>query len=71
MMGLHQGSMTMQYRIRGAALVIPDNSLFLIKSLVSQTGEVVWVPPGGELVGSESILECAARETFEEAGTSV
>jgi len=70
-MGLRQGSMTMQYRIRGADLVVPDNRLLLIKSLVSQTCEVVWVPPGWELVGSESILECAARETFEKAGMSV
>ena len=61
----------MQYRIRGAALVVQDNRLLLIKSLVPQTGEIVWVPPGGGLVGSESIFECAARETLEEAGVSV
>lgn len=61
----------MQHRIRGAALVVQNNKLLLIKSLVPQTGEIVWVPPGGGLVGSESILECAARESFEEAGVSV
>ena len=64
-------SIAMQYRIRGAALIIQDKRLLLIKSLTPQTGEIVWVPPGGEMVGSESILECAAREAFEEAGVSV
>ena len=61
----------MEYRIRGAALVVQDNRILLIKSLTAQTGEIVWVPPGGWLVGNESIIECAARETFEEAGMSV
>jgi ADP-ribose pyrophosphatase YjhB (NUDIX family) len=61
----------MEYRIRGAALIVQDNRLLLIKSTVHQTGEIVWVPPGGGLVGSESIYECAIRETFEEAGVSV
>ena len=61
----------MEHRIRGAALVVQDNRLLRVKSLVPQTGEIVWVPPGGGLVGSESIFECAARETLEEAGISV
>ena len=30
-----------------------------------------WVPPGGSLEGSESIFDCARRETFEETGLTV
>ena len=51
--------------------MVQDNRLLLVKSLVPQTGDIVWVPPGGGLVGSESILECTAREAFDEAGVTV
>ncbi len=61
----------MQHRIRGAALVVQDNRLLLIKSRDRHTDEIFWIPPGGGVEGDESIFDCARRETFEEAGILV
>ena len=61
----------MQHRIRAASLVVQDDSLLLIRSPDRNTGEQIWVPPGGAVQGDESIFECARREAFEEAGIHV
>ena len=61
----------MEHRIRAAALVVEDGRLLLIRSRLPQTGDICWVPPGGGVVGEESVFECARRETFEEAGISI
>ena len=58
-------------RIRAASLVIQNDRLLLIKSVLPHTGDICWVPPGGGLEGDESIFDCAVREAFEEAGISV
>ena len=60
-----------QHRIRAATLVVHDNRLLLIRSPDRNTGEQIWVPPGGAVQGDESIFECARREAFEEAGIHV
>ncbi len=57
--------------IRAASLVVQDDRLLLIKSVLPHTGDICWVPPGGGLEGDESIFDCAVREAFEEAGISV
>ncbi len=61
----------MEHRIRAAALVVHQDGLLLIKSRLPQSGEVCWVPPGGGVLGEESVFDCARRETFEEAGIAV
>ncbi len=61
----------LQYRIRGAALLVQDNRLLLIESRDHITDEIFWIPPGGGVEGDESIFACARRETFEEAGILV
>ena len=61
----------MKHRIRAAALVVHDDRLLLVKSRIPHTGGICWVPPGGGVLGEESIFECARREAFEEAGVSV
>jgi 8-oxo-dGTP diphosphatase len=60
----------MRYGISAGSLIVQDNQLLLVHHL--QEGEFnFWVPPGGSLVGDESIFECAQRETFEETGLQV
>ena len=61
----------MQHRIRAAALVVQEEHLLLVESRLPQSGEICWVPPGGGVLGEESVFECARREVFEEAGISV
>jgi 8-oxo-dGTP pyrophosphatase MutT (NUDIX family) len=55
-----------QHRIRAAALITEGDSILLVKHFAN--GNEWWVPPGGGVEGSESLVECAAREVMEETG---
>ena len=60
----------MRYGISAAALIVQRKRLLLVNH--RKIGQYdFWVPPGGKLQGSESILDCARRETMEETGLSV
>ena len=60
----------MKYGISAAALIIQHNKVLLVNH--KQAGAYdFWVPPGGRLEGTESIFDCARRETFEETGLTV
>ena len=60
----------MRYGISAAALVVRNEQVLLVNH--RETGRYdFWVPPGGGLQGSESIFECARRETLEETGLDV
>ena len=60
----------MSYGISAAALIFQDERILLVNH--KKTGRYdFWLPPGGRLEGSESILECAKRETQEETGLDV
>jgi len=60
----------MRYGISAAALVVQDNVLLLVNH--REVGRYdFWLPPGGRLEGSESIFDCARRETLEETGLLV
>jgi 8-oxo-dGTP diphosphatase len=59
-----------RYGISAGSLIVKDDQLLLVHHL--QQGKFdFWVPPGGSLVGDESIFACAQRETFEETGLEV
>jgi 8-oxo-dGTP diphosphatase len=60
----------MRYGISAAALVVRDGQVLLVNHRETECYDF-WVPPGGSLEGSESILECARRETREETGLEV
>ena len=60
----------MRYGISAAALVVRDNQLLLVNHRDAGRYDF-WLPPGGRLEGSESIIECARRETLEETGLVV
>jgi len=60
----------MRYGISAAALVVQDNRLLLVNHREAGRYDF-WLPPGGRLEGSESIIECARRETLEETGLVV
>jgi len=60
----------MRYGISAAALIVRNEQVLLVNH--RETGRYdFWVPPGGGLQGSESIFECARRETLEETGLDV
>lgn len=60
----------MKYGISAAALIIQNSQVLLVNH--KETGKYdFWVPPGGRLVGRESILDCARRETLEETGLTI
>lgn len=60
----------MRYGISAAALITHHDRLLLVNH--RERGQYdFWVPPGGKLQGSESIFDCARRETMEETGLSV
>ena len=60
----------MRYGISAAALVLQDSRLLLVNH--RERGRYdFWLPPGGRLEGSESIFDCARRETLEETGLIV
>ena len=59
----------MRYGISAAALIVQRKRLLLVNH--RKIGQYdFWVPPGGKLQGSESIFDCARRETMEETGLS-
>jgi 8-oxo-dGTP diphosphatase len=60
----------MRYGISAAALVVQDNRLLLVNHREAGRYDF-WLPPGGRLEGSESIMDCASRETLEETGLVV
>lgn len=60
----------MRYGISAAALIVQNDRVLLVNHRESGKYDF-WVPPGGSLSGSESILDCARRETFEETGLTV
>jgi 8-oxo-dGTP diphosphatase len=60
----------MRYGISAGALIVRENQLLLVHH--RQEGKYdFWVPPGGSLVGEESIFDCARREALEETGLQV
>ena len=59
-----------RYGISAAALVVQDNRLLLVNHRDRGRYDF-WLPPGGRLEGSESIMDCARRETLEETGLTV
>ena len=60
----------MKYGISAAALIVQEGRLLLVRH--REAGKYdFWVPPGGGLRGSESILDCARRETREETGLAI
>lgn len=60
----------MRYGISAAALIMQQQRLLLVNHRARGQYDF-WVPPGGKLQGSESIFDCARRETMEETGLSV
>ena len=60
----------MRYGISAAALITHHDQLLLVNHREHGRYDF-WVPPGGKLQGSESIFDCARRETMEETGLSV
>jgi 8-oxo-dGTP pyrophosphatase MutT (NUDIX family) len=60
----------MRYGISAAGLIVQDERVLLVNH--TEPGRYdFWLPPGGSLEGSESIFDCARRETFEETGLTV
>lgn len=59
----------MRYGISAAALIVQDARLLLVHHQAEEFD--FWVPPGGGLQGTESIFDCARRETLEETGLVV
>jgi ADP-ribose pyrophosphatase YjhB (NUDIX family) len=60
----------MRYGISAAALVVRESQVLLVHHLEAGRYDF-WVPPGGSLLGEESIFDCARRETLEETGLQV
>ena len=61
----------MENRIRVGVLVFESERMLLVKHVDPRTGYTWWVTPGGRLKGSETIFECAERETKEETSMKV
>jgi len=53
------------------SVIIQTGSSFLLVREKSTKAKGKWGLPGGKLEGSESLIECAKRETLEETGIRV
>lgn len=60
----------MRYGISAASIVLREQKVLLVHHYDPGRYDF-WLPPGGSLIESESIFECARRETFEETGLVV
>jgi 8-oxo-dGTP diphosphatase len=66
----------MRHRVRAATLILrptaSSQEMLLVKHQSPQTGNVVWLSPGGGLEPEDhSIFDCARREAREESGLVV
>ncbi len=70
---IREGNQTFStHRIRAAALIVDDEQrLLLVKHVHPETSYTWWVPPGGGIVGTETIFECVRREVWEETNLDV
>jgi 8-oxo-dGTP diphosphatase len=59
----------MRYGISAAALIVHEQQVLLVNH--RGNGYDFWLPPGGKLEDTESIFDCARRETWEETGLAV
>jgi ADP-ribose pyrophosphatase YjhB (NUDIX family) len=60
----------MRYGISAAALIVDQGRLLLVNHREAGRYDF-WLPPGGRLVGDESILDCARRETWDVTGLDI
>lgn len=60
----------MRHRVSAAGIVVRNGALLLVRH-VEPGAYDFHVPPGGGLEGTESVLEGAEREVFEETGLRV
>jgi 8-oxo-dGTP diphosphatase len=51
---------------RSCAAIVSSDSILMVRQ--SYKGEIFWTFPGGRIKRSETPIECAIRETFEETG---
>jgi len=58
-------------RIRSCALVVREKKLLLVKQNAPTRPEPIWLPPGGEVLFSESLEKAALREVEEETGMQI
>jgi len=62
----------MKHRVRAAGLIIKDQYILLVLHRHPETGDELWIPPGGGLEEvDQTIFEAARREIFEETGLQV
>lgn len=55
----------------GIGVIVMRDRMVLMQKRKSKHGEGTWAFPGGHLEFGETPEQCAARETFEEAGITV
>ncbi|HET7401207.1 MAG TPA: NUDIX hydrolase [Usitatibacter sp.] len=61
----------MRHRIAAGALVLRDDGRLLLVHHRREGAYDFWVPPGGGVVGAETLAEAAVREAAEETGLIV